>query len=279
MQIVISAPILGANRFHVEGVKGGSVYILQPAQEDADNHLGLQVQKFNAPYDLIEQLSQKPLPGHYDLLIDIERGSQDSDKETVLSITGNGKLDLGALYELFHLDPNAPVNKPNPESQRPLAGVIRGLILSATRYDMTDSGGGKGGRLYVVQPTSGRNPNQFGLELIRLRMPYDIYTQLQSLQVPGEYLIDVQLARGAGDKAQLRVTGLSPGNLLDKARLHELFKLGKDGQPLQPGQPGTGVSSSASVSGSASASAPKPGATPNPGPGALSGPEPAPVRA
>ncbi|MEW6038408.1 MAG: hypothetical protein AB1648_09190 [Pseudomonadota bacterium] len=279
MQIVISAPILGANRYSVDGVKGGSVYILQPAQEDADNHLGLQVQKFNAPYDLIEQLSQKPLPGEYDLLVDIERGSQDSDKETVLSITGSGKLDLGALYGLFHLDPSAPVNKPNPDSQRPLAGVIRGLILSATRYDMTDNGGGKGGRLYVVQPTSGRNPNQFGLELIRLRMPYDIYTQLQSLQVPGEYLIDVQLARGAGDKAQLRVTGLSPDNLLDKARLHELFKLGKDGQPLQAGN---GVSSGF-ASGSAKPGPNAAGAASKPvlpsGAGSLSGLEPAPVRA
>nr|MDD2770356.1 hypothetical protein [Methylococcus sp.] len=98
-------------------------------------------------------------------------------------------------------------------------------VVSATRYDMTDDGGGKGGRLYILQPTSGRNPNQFGLELIRLRMPYEIFAQLQDLQVPGEYLIDVQLGRGAGDKAQLRVTGLQPGNLLDKARLHELFKL------------------------------------------------------
>ncbi|UZR30209.1 hypothetical protein [Methylococcus mesophilus] len=262
MQIVISAPVIGANRYHIDGSKGGSVYVLQPAQDDAQNHLGLQVQKFNAPYDLVEQLSQKPLPGHYDLLVDIERGSQDSDKESVLSLAGSGQFEVPALYELFHLDPQAPVSKPHPDSQRPLAGALRGLVVSATRYDMTDDGGGKGGRLYILQPTSGRNPNQFGLELIRLRMPYEIFAQLQALQVPGEYLIDVQLGRGAGDKAQLRVTGLRPDNLLDKARLHELFKLGKDGQPLQPGQAGNvsssgsgSASGSASVSGSASASA------------------------
>ncbi|MDD2770222.1 MAG: hypothetical protein PHT19_15970, partial [Methylococcus sp.] len=109
--------------------------------------------------------------------------------------------------------------------------------------------------------TSGRNPNQFGLELIRLRMPYEIFAQLQDLQVPGEYLIDVQLGRGAGDKAQLRVTGLQPGNLLDKARLHELFKL--DGKAETP-VAGAGAGSAASA---------------KPVPPVQAGPEPAPVRA
>ncbi|MDD2770511.1 MAG: hypothetical protein PHT19_17485 [Methylococcus sp.] len=270
MQIVISAPVLGANRYNVDGSKGGSVYVLQPAQDDAQNHLGLQVQKFNAPYDLVEQLSQKPLPGHYELLVDIERGSQDSDKESVLSIAGSGKFDLPALYELFHIDPNAPAGKPNPEAARPLAGALRGLVVSATRYDMTDDGGGKGGRLYILQPTSGRNPNQFGLELIRLRMPYEIFAQLQDLQVPGEYLIDVQLGRGAGDKAQLRVTGLQPGNLLDKARLHELFKL--DGQ-------GGSTAGSASKGDSPVAGAGAGAASAKPVQPVQAGPEPAPARA
>lgn len=262
MQIVISAPVIGANRYNIDGSKGGSVYVLQPAQDDAQNHLGLQVQKFNAPYDLVEQLSHKPLPGHYELLVDIERGSQDSDKESVLSIAGGGQFELPALYELFHIDPNAPAGKPNPEAARPLAGTLRGLVVSATRYDMTDDGGGKGGRLYILQPTNGRNPNQFGLELIRLRMPYEIFAQLQDLQVPGEYLIDVQLGRGAGDKAQLRVTGLQPGNLLDKARLHELFKL--DGQ----GASTAGSASGTSAFGSGSS---RPTASPAAGAGASAG--------
>jgi hypothetical protein len=227
MQIVINGLLLGANRYSVDGAKGGSLYLLQESFDRTENHIGLEVKKLKMPFELFDQLKEKQLPGDYEILIDIERGGQDSDNETAVSVRSTGPLQAERLYQLFGVDPASPLKAPansDPSALgQPITGSSLGLVLSATRYDME---GNKGGRLYVAQQTSGRNPNQIGFEVIKFRMNYEVFALLQDQPLPGEYLIDLDLRRGAQDKAQFRVTGIQGDNRLDKYRLHQLFKLG-----------------------------------------------------
>ncbi|WP_045223687.1 hypothetical protein [Methyloterricola oryzae] len=244
MQIVINGLLLGANRYSVDGAKGGSLYLLQQSQDRADNHIGLEVKKLKMPFELFDQLKEKQLPGDYEILIDIERGGQDSDNETAVSVRNTGPLQAERLYQLFGVDPASPLKAPansDPSALgQPITGSSLGLVLSATRYDME---GNKGGRLYVAQQTSGRNPNQIGFEVIKFRMNYEVFALLQDKPMPGEYLIDLDLRRGAQDKAQFRVTGIQGDNRLDKFRLHQLFQLGGTDPKTTESKPGPAAAS------------------------------------
>lgn len=62
--------------------------------------------------------------------------------------------------------------------------TVIGKVESVTRYDI--EGSVKGGVLWVTKPTSGRNPNVLGSEIIKIKMPFEMFDQLRAKQETGE---------------------------------------------------------------------------------------------
>jgi hypothetical protein len=116
----------------------------------------------------------------------------------------------------------------------PRMNVIRSLAVSATRYDMEEDGGQKGGSVYLAQLTSGKNSNLLGWEVFRAKIPYDLFDQLKDIGLPGEFEFGATLSRRGGDRARLLVTSIIGGNLLTRARLELLAGLSGSGAAGQP---------------------------------------------
>jgi len=98
--------------------------------------------------------------------------------------------------------------------------VIQGTVIGATRYQIED--GNKGGTLYLMQPTSGRNPNVVGFEVLKMKMPYELFEKLQGMQqdghkFPGDYEVLADIERGAQDKVSMTVLSIKGGALPGKA--------------------------------------------------------------
>lgn len=62
--------------------------------------------------------------------------------------------------------------------------VIKGKVESLTRYEI--DAGSKGGSIWVTKPNSGRNPNVLGSEIIKIKMPFEMFDQLKAKQDAGE---------------------------------------------------------------------------------------------
>ena len=89
--------------------------------------------------------------------------------------------------------------------------VVTGQVESLTRYDID---GSKGGSIWVSKPNTGKNPNVLGRELIKIKMPYIMFDQLEAKQQAGEIsfptrmevLCDIDM--GGSNKAVLVATSI-----------------------------------------------------------------------
>ena len=67
--------------------------------------------------------------------------------------------------------------------------VVTGQLESITRYQME---GGKGGSLWVSNPDSD-NPDILGKELIKVKMPYEMFEQQKAKKEAGELVFPAQV--------------------------------------------------------------------------------------
>lgn len=67
--------------------------------------------------------------------------------------------------------------------------VITGQLESITRYQME---GGKGGSLWVSNPDS-ESPDILGKELIKVKMPYEMFEQQKAKKESGELTFPAQV--------------------------------------------------------------------------------------
>jgi hypothetical protein len=67
--------------------------------------------------------------------------------------------------------------------------IITGQLESITRYQME---GGKGGSLWVSNPDS-ENPDILGKELIKVKMPYEMFEQQKAKKESGELKFPAQV--------------------------------------------------------------------------------------
>ncbi|WP_445619177.1 hypothetical protein ACUN8C_10540 [Kushneria sp. Sum13] len=54
----ITARVMGASRYEVEGTKGAKIIAMNPAPEDSENAIGYQFMSISAPYDMLEKLRE-----------------------------------------------------------------------------------------------------------------------------------------------------------------------------------------------------------------------------
>jgi hypothetical protein len=85
--------------------------------------------------------------------------------------------------------------------------VIKGQVESMTRYEI--DGDNKGGSIWVSKPNSGKNPNNLGNELIKIKMPFEMFDQQKAkvesgvLSFPCQMEILCEISMGGQNKAVL----------------------------------------------------------------------------
>lgn len=85
--------------------------------------------------------------------------------------------------------------------------TVIGNVVSVTKYEI--DAGTKGGSIWVTKPTSGMNDNVLGEELIKIKIPYELFDQLKQkveakeMQLPGLAEILVNIDMGGQNKAAL----------------------------------------------------------------------------
>jgi len=85
--------------------------------------------------------------------------------------------------------------------------VIRGQVESLTRYEI--DGDNKGGSIWVSKPNTGKNQNNLGNELIKIKMPFEMFDQKKAeveagkLYFPCQMEILCEITMGGQNKAVL----------------------------------------------------------------------------
>jgi len=103
--------------------------------------------------------------------------------------------------------------------------VIRGQVESLTRYEI--DGDNKGGSIWVSKPNTGKNPNNLGNELIKVKMPFEMFDQKKAeveagkLYFPCQMEILCDINMGGQNKAVLtaismKLDGPEPGQIKDE---------------------------------------------------------------
>ena len=64
--------------------------------------------------------------------------------------------------------------------------TVIGNVESVTKYEI--DAGSKGGSIWVTKPNTRKNPNVLGYEIIKIKMPFDMFDQLRARVESGEYV-------------------------------------------------------------------------------------------
>lgn len=92
--------------------------------------------------------------------------------------------------------------------------VVRGQVESLTRYEI--DGDTKGGSIWVSKPDNGKNPNNLGNELIKIKMPFEMFDQQKAkvesgeLTFPCQMEILVEVSMAGQNKASLFAISMKP---------------------------------------------------------------------
>jgi hypothetical protein len=92
--------------------------------------------------------------------------------------------------------------------------VVKGQVESLTRYEI--DGDNKGGSIWVSKPNSGKNPNNLGNELIKIKMPFEMFDQQKAKAQAGEITFPCQMeilcevTMGGQNKAVLNALAMKP---------------------------------------------------------------------
>lgn len=90
--------------------------------------------------------------------------------------------------------------------------VITGQVESLTRYEI--DGDNKGGSIWVSKPNTGKNPNNLGNELIKIKMPFAMFDQQKAkvdvgeLTFPCQMQILCEISMGGQNKAVLNALSM-----------------------------------------------------------------------
>ena len=85
MQIEMTANVLGATRYEVDGNRGGTLWVANRPESPSADLAGLEVSKMACPYEIIEQLKKESFPCTLSLLCEVRKGPNLTTKLTVSS--------------------------------------------------------------------------------------------------------------------------------------------------------------------------------------------------
>lgn len=106
---------VSATRYDMEeeGIKGGSIFFIQPVQ--SSDVLGFECVQMRIPYELFDQFKEKGLPGEYRVSVQMVRRGQNRPGMMVHAIDGENTLTNDRLRELFKF--SASVSPPSSQNK------------------------------------------------------------------------------------------------------------------------------------------------------------------
>ncbi|MEJ1364280.1 MAG: hypothetical protein RPU42_04155 [Candidatus Sedimenticola sp. (ex Thyasira tokunagai)] len=81
MQNIITATVIGAKRYIIDGDKSATIFVQQPTDPDNENAVGLEVMKISSPFEILDVLKKHTLPGEFMI-------------ETKLTSAAGGKIGM-----------------------------------------------------------------------------------------------------------------------------------------------------------------------------------------
>jgi hypothetical protein len=124
--------------------------------------------------------------------------------------------------------------------------VVKGQVESLTRYEI--DGDNKGGSIWVSKPNSGKNPNNLGNELIKIKMPFEMFDQQKAKAQAGEITFPCQMeilcevSMGGQNKAVLNALSMKPINTDPKSDLKAGETIDKETGEILKDKPKPGTS-------------------------------------
>ena len=86
---------------------------------------------------------------------------------------------------------------------------MQGKLTGISKWEIADTGA-SGAFMYLQQPSSGRNPNVIGQEIIKLTLPVEKFEEYRKFEPEfnksSTFHVDVDIESGGGDKPKLTVT-------------------------------------------------------------------------
>ncbi|WP_019864822.1 hypothetical protein [Methylovulum miyakonense] len=92
--------------------------------------------------------------------------------------------------------------------------TVVGNVICITKYEIDANS--KGGSIWVSKPNTGRNPNIIGDELIKIRIPFEMFEQqrqkleAKEITLPGVFEILADIDMGGQNKAALTALSIKP---------------------------------------------------------------------
>lgn len=90
--------------------------------------------------------------------------------------------------------------------------TLQGIVTGLSKYEMDN--GAKGASLYMLQPTSGRNPNLIGMEMLKLSLPYTKFEEFRKYENDfnkfAQFQVDAEVEQGGQNKPKITVLAIRP---------------------------------------------------------------------
>lgn len=90
--------------------------------------------------------------------------------------------------------------------------TLQGIVTGISKYEI--DGGLKGASLFMVQATSGRNPNIIGQEMLKLALPFHMFEELrhheQAFNEFQQFQVDGDIEAGSQGKPKITVLAIRP---------------------------------------------------------------------
>jgi len=94
--------------------------------------------------------------------------------------------------------------------------TLQGIVTGISKYEI--EGGAKGASLFMIQKTSGRNPNIIGQETLKLKLPYEMFEDLRQYDRQFNefaiFQVDADVEAGGAGRPAITAIAIRPINIV-----------------------------------------------------------------
>jgi len=94
--------------------------------------------------------------------------------------------------------------------------TLQGIVTGISKYEI--EGGAKGASLFMIQKTSGRNPNIIGQETLKLKLPYEMFEDLRQYDRQFNefaiFQVDADVEAGGAGRPAITAISIRPINIV-----------------------------------------------------------------
>jgi len=94
--------------------------------------------------------------------------------------------------------------------------TLQGIVTGISKYEIDEST--KGASLFMIQKTSGRNPNIIGQETLKLKLPYEMFEDLRQYDRQFNefaiFQVDADVEAGGAGRPAITAISIRPINVV-----------------------------------------------------------------